>query len=105
MGMRGYAGSPAERETRNEPHLGWRTLSLSDPLVAECLAKGGKIMMHASDRPTRRNAHYKLRKDAGGWHIRYGKRGTCKEYLTACEITFQRGFPLLFQFRTKEGLL
>lgn len=86
--------------------LSFRNLPLSHPLVEAKLTDGFAIMLHLDDRRTwkKRRGHYRPHRDTKGWYIRTGKRGTCKEYLTICEVTYDHGTPLLFQFRTKDGL-
>lgn len=86
--------------------LSWRNLPLNHPLVEAKLNDGFPIMLHRDDRRSFRGryGHYKPHRDTTGWYIRTGKRGTVKEYLTICEVTYDHGEPLLFQFRIKEGL-
>lgn len=99
MGMRGYAGSPAQLEDMKELQAitSWRTVPLDNPLVEKHLALSESIMLHKDDRLFR-GTHYKARRDQGGWYIRQGKRGTLKSYLNKCQITSIKGEPTLFQF-------
>ena len=112
MGMRGYVGSPAEREARaafeaslDGIRVGVRVVELDNPLVEKHLALRSHVMLHRDDcsPPWLRRRHYVARKDDGGWYIRRGKRGQIKTYLSKCEITYIDGDATLFQFRAREG--
>lgn len=89
-------------DIEREPKLGWDTRSLTDPVVAQHLAAtladtfGGTVMIDSKSRWGR--SHLKLRMDKGGYFVRVGRRGSCKQYLGRCKITFFDGKPTLLQF-------
>lgn len=98
-------GSPAPAELpagEREPKLGWRTVPVTDDLMAPFAARG-LVMLHESSKATfgrRGNRHYRLRRDDEGWYVRVGKRAQSKRRLVACEITYADGKPILHQFKT-----
>lgn len=87
--------------TEREPKLGWKTLPLSDDLVASHLATQaecfGTVMIDFGSRLGSRH-HLKLHKDRGGYYVRTGRRGSCKEYLGRCKVTYFDGKADLFSY-------
>lgn len=107
MGMRGYAGSAAQREAALDAvaeHVRWRDVEISHPLVEKYLAMadtmfGRPVLLRKEDR-VGRGHHYQPHHDEGGWYIRMAKRGQIKRYLTGCRIIYVDGDPSVFEFKT-----
>lgn len=89
-----------------EPKLGWRTLALTDELVAAFLTKEiGRsykptVMLASSSRMGR--SHLRLYRDSKGYFVRCGRRGSLKQYLGRCNVTYLGGEPTLFAFTTAD---
>jgi hypothetical protein len=83
-----------------EPKLGWKTLTLTDEMVAAHLATQldchGTVMLDFSSRLGRR--HLRIHKDGAGYFVRCGRRGSMKQYLGRCKVTYLDGEPTLFAF-------
>lgn len=86
--------------SESEPKLGWKTLPLSDELVsshltaqAECF---GTVMLDFASRMGR--SHLRLHRDGQGYFVRCGRRGSLKQYLGRCKVTYFDGEPSLFAY-------
>lgn len=90
--------------TEKEPKLGWRTLPLNEETVARHLATQvechGTVMIDFASRWGRR--HLKLHKDRNGYFVRVGRRGSSKQYLGRCKVTYFDGEPTLFQYTSAD---
>lgn len=86
--------------SEREPKLGWKTLPLTDEVVAAHLATQaecfGTVMLDFASRTGRR--HLKLHKDGNGYFVRCGRRGSSRQYLGRCKVTYFDGEPTLFSF-------
>lgn len=74
----------------------------TDPVavvLADALAKRRSIMIHSLSRSGR--SHLKVHQDRGGYFVRTGRNGGCKERLGRCQITYLDGRPTLYQFTLK----
>lgn len=89
-------------DAEREPKLAWRTLELIDQRVAIELAckitqrGGGTVMIDSASRTGR--SHLRLRRDKDGYFVRCGRRGSMKQYLGRCKVTYIDGKPELFAF-------
>lgn len=83
-----------------EPKLSWATKSFDDASVAAYLAKtlSGKGYIMINEKSHFGRHHLKLRHDRNGYFVRVGFRGSCKEYLGRCKVTYFGGEPTLLQF-------
>lgn len=102
MGLRNYAGSPAEKENREEAkrqksQLSLRIYPLTHPIVEKELTQSNRVMIRKNDRLSR-GTHYRVWRDDAGHYIRQGKRGSIKRYLSECQITRVNGKIILFEF-------
>lgn len=85
-----------------EPKIGFKTLDLADQRVAVELAckiterGGGTVMIDSASRTGR--SHLRLHRDKDGYFVRCGRRGSLKQYLGRCKITYIDGKPELFAF-------
>lgn len=83
-----------------EPKIGWKTLDLDEQIVAVKLAneisRGGSVMIDSASRTGRH--HLKLHRDKKGYFVRCGRRGSMKQYLGRCKVTYIDGKPELFAF-------
>ena len=90
------------QQTEREPKVGWRTLPLTDVLISAHLdatltaLHGGSVMLDEKSRSGRK--HLKLHKDARGYYVRIGCRGSSKQYLGRCKVTYLDGEASLFAF-------
>ncbi len=80
--------------------LSWKTLPLTDEAVAlhlaDKIALSSRVMLDSASRSGR--SHLRLHSDRGGHFVRIGRRGSCKQYLGRCKVTYFDGEPTLFQF-------
>lgn len=85
--------------------VGWRALPLTDALIQAHLAEklsevhGGTVMLDLDQKSRSGRTHLKLHRDRDGKHyVRVGRRGSCKQYLGRCKVTYLDGVATLFQF-------
>lgn len=85
----------------DEPKLGWKTVDLTHEIPATFLEKEiashrPQVMIDKDSRWGR--SHLRLHKDGRGFFVRAGRRGSSKQYLGKCKITFFDGEPTLLAF-------
>lgn len=105
-GERYDMSGPATYQEPGEITVRRKTVPLSEMLFAmvEQYTGGvgdGTVMIHRDSRCRGSRHHLKLYSGNGRWYVRVGRRGGCRKYLTACEITYLDGKPILFQFKTE----
>jgi hypothetical protein len=93
-------------ETEREPKIGWKTLPITDPLIAADLEETrrglGSVMISRKCRYGRH--HLKLHRNrAGVPFVRVGVRGSGKMELEFCEVTYLDGVPTLFAYVFKKS--
>ena len=79
-------------------------IALTDPRVAAHLEEklagtryGNRVLINPSSRFKGGRSHLALHKDAKGYFVRLGRRGSSKDYLGTCDIIPCPGSPI-FQF-------
>jgi hypothetical protein len=77
-------------------------VSLDNPLVKADLEATltwlGPVMIDSDERGRRGRRHLRLHRDKAGYYVRRGRRGSGKQYLDRCKITFINGEPTLFSY-------
>jgi hypothetical protein len=78
--------------------LSWKTLPLTDETVAAHLAAEGRVMLDSASKTRGGRSHLTLHQDRSGYFVRVGGRGSCKQYLGQCKVTYFDGVAGLFAF-------
>lgn len=100
----------AVMDEEREPKVRIREVPIDHPLVVAEIDRvlssswkpGRTVMIHRQDRYGRSHLH--LHRDrAGNYFVRVGMRGSGKQILDRCEITYLDDEPTLFVFRFKKS--
>jgi hypothetical protein len=78
--------------------LSWKTLPLTDETVAAHLAAEDKVMLDSASKARGGRSHLTLHQDRDGYFVRVGGRGSCKQYLGHCKVTYFDGVATLFAY-------
>lgn len=80
--------------------VSFKTLPLTDEAVIAHFASEKRVMIERNSRARGGRSHLRLFKDNGGWFVRTGMRGSCKQYLGQCKQTLLDNEVILHTFST-----
>lgn len=93
-----------------EPKIGWKTFPVTAPLVATHLAEtqreGGAVMISEKNHFRGHRRHLKLHHNRSGVpFVRIGVRGSSRQELEFCDVTYLDGVPTIFAYVFKKSEL